>query len=109
MDRHQASQVTTGLIFIALGVLLLAKQLDWDAFDLSRLWPAVLIVIGLPKLLFGDKDGNRGGGVWLTFLGGIFLMHTFHYLSIRRSWPLFIVAFGVSLLFGDDKHPRKGA
>jgi len=109
MDRQQASQVTTGLIFVALGLLLLAKQLDWGVFDLSRLWPVVLIVIGVPKLLFGDQDGNRGSGVWLTFIGGIFLMHTFHYLSIRQSWPLFIVAFGVSLLFGDDRHSREGA
>jgi hypothetical protein len=94
-------------------VLLLAKQLEWGpVWDWGKLWPFALVIIGLPKLLFGDKDGNRGGGVWLTFLGGIFLMHTYHVLSLRRSWPLFIVAFGVSLLFGDDakrSKPGKGA
>jgi hypothetical protein len=34
------------------------------------------------------------------FLGSLFLAHTFRVLTLDRSWPLFIVAGGVSILLG---------
>jgi hypothetical protein len=34
------------------------------------------------------------------FLGALFLAHTYRILTIDRSWPLFIVAGGVSILLG---------
>jgi hypothetical protein len=34
------------------------------------------------------------------FVGALFLADTFHVLSLSQSWPLFIVAGGVSILLG---------
>ena len=62
VDRQQAKQTTTGAVLIASGILLFISQLDWGPlWSLGRLWPVVLIAVGLPSLLFGDKEGNRGG------------------------------------------------
>ena len=104
MDSKQASQVTTGLIVVAIGLMMLAGQFDtgWS-LDLHRLWPLIFVVIGAGKLLSSE---SRGSGVWFLFLGGIFLMHTYRILSLGRSWPLFVVVAGLSIMF--PKRRRNG-
>ena len=97
MDSKQASQVTTGLVVVAIGLMLLAGQLDADwGLDLGRMWPLVFVAIGAGKLLSSE---SRGSGVWFLFLGGIFLLHTYRILSLRESWPLFVVVAGLSMMF----------
>jgi hypothetical protein len=51
------------IILISLGVLLLLNNLYPEAFRLSRMWPVILIVIGLSRIaeyLLG-KDLNKKG------------------------------------------------
>jgi hypothetical protein len=97
MDSKQASQVTIGMVVVAVGLVLLAGQLDTDwALDFGRLWPIVFVVIGIGKLLSSE---SRGSGAWFLFLGGIFLLHTHRILSLRDSWPLFVVVAGLSIMF----------
>ena len=98
VDRQQAKQTTTGAVLIASGILLFISQLDWGPlWSLGRLWPVVLIAVGLPSLLFGDKEGNRGGSLCLTLSGVIFFLHTLRIMPLRDSWPLFVVAAGASM------------
>lgn len=99
MDRSQASQFTTAIIVIAIGLILLSGQLNlgWGA-DVSRLWPLVLVALGVGRLV-GPSDEGRGSAYWFLFLGGLFLMHTFRIVRLNDSWPLFIVAAGVSMMF----------
>lgn len=101
MDRNQASQIMAGLLLVALGLLFLGRRLDLiQGIDFSRLWPVILLVIGAGKF-FGPRDENQPrSGLWLMFLGGLFLAHTFRLMTLDRSWPLFIVAGGVSILLG---------
>jgi hypothetical protein len=42
--------VTGPLILIALGVLLLLNNLYPEVFSFSRMWPVILIVIGIGKI-----------------------------------------------------------
>jgi LiaF transmembrane domain len=70
-----------------------------------RMWPILLAVMGVGSLLRASETGEYGFGVWFLFLSGIFFMHTFGVLSLRASWPLFIVAFGVSLFFPKSSRP----
>ena len=99
MDHQQTKQLTFGLIVVAIGLMLFARQLDlgWS-FHVSRLWPGIFLVLAVGQFLGADRDGWRGGA-WFLFLGAIFFMHTFHVLRLTDSWPLFVVAGGVSLLF----------
>jgi len=105
-DRREVERrkkgITFGVILIALGVLMLGDQLriGFDPLgirvNVGNLWPLILIVIGGLKIANPGADGRRAGGYWLLFLGGMFLMHTYDVLALSQSWPLFIVAAGVS-------------
>jgi len=90
------------MIIVAIGLILLAGQLDvrW-AWNFGRLWPIVFFVLGVGRLL-GSREGWRGG-FWFLFLGFVFMMHTYDVMHLQRSWPLFIVAGGVSFMFGDRR------
>jgi len=100
MDKEQKSQLSLGLVLIVVGLVFLAKQLHLiSGLDVGRLWPLVLIVIGLARLGTPDEQGRRGRqGHMLLMVGSIFLLDTFRVLRLGDSWPLFIVAAGVTML-----------
>ena len=105
--RRDGSHIVWGVLFIALGLLMLGDQLEislapWGIrLNVGRLWPVILLVLGAARFVAGRAEGRRGGGYWLLFLGGLFLLHTYDVLRLTQSWPLFIVAGGVSIMFGD--------
>ena len=95
-------QFVAGCILVLIGLLFLIDQtfvVD-DRLDIRQLWPMILIAIGVAKISTPRPDGQPTGGYMLTMVGVIFLMHTLHYWSIRTSWPLFVVATGLNILFG---------
>ena len=106
MDRQQASQFTAGLLVISVGLILLVSQLGstWG-WNFSRLWPVVFFVLAAGQVANREKE-DWGSAVWFLFLGGIFLMHTFRVLSLGHSWPLFIVAGGLGMIFGKSGRSR---
>jgi hypothetical protein len=52
--------MTGPLILIVLGVLLLLNNLYPNVYPFSRVWPVILIVIGLAKVL-DSITRHRGG------------------------------------------------
>lgn len=106
MDRHSRSQVLSGVLLIVLGLVFLGDRLDvLPALDMGRLWPLILIVLGVGHLVFPREDGRRSGG-WFVFVGVLFLLHNYRVLTLHQSWPLFIVAGGLSILFGRSRETR---
>jgi hypothetical protein len=109
-DRREAerrgNRATFGILLIALGVLMLADQLEIGfqpigiRINLGDLWPVILLVLGVMKLVTAGAHGRRSSGYWLVFLSAVFLLHTYDVLRLSQSWPLFIVAGGVSMMFG---------
>ncbi len=99
MKPRNASRFTTGLILVLFGAALLARgsAFGWT-FDIGRLWPVVFLAIAAGHLVATDGCLRVGRSAWFAFLGIIFLLHTFRIASLRETWPLFIVAGGVSLL-----------
>ena len=53
--------MTGPLILITLGVLLLLQNLYPDVYSFSRVWPVILIVIGISKIV-SSYASRRGGG-----------------------------------------------
>ena len=97
-----------GLIVIAIGLIFLAVNYGvMPAHDIGRLWPVILIVIGAWQLLFPDAEG-RLSGLPLLLVGGIFLAHNYDVMRLKQSWPLFIVAAGLSILVSGCGSPSKG-
>ncbi len=107
MDNKQVSQLTTGLIVILVGLMLLGGQ--WRVgLDIGRLWPLFLIAAGVAQFMRMNDDGTRGNGTWLLFLGTLFLLNSYRIVRFSDSWPLFIVAAGVGIIFGrNERSARK--
>jgi hypothetical protein len=137
-----SSRQTTGLLLIVLGLIFLGEThhgiLGWS-FTFGRLWPLLLIVLGLAKLMGPNEarvsaepqvaravveerrsrpespkqrhgKNSFAGGAWLIFVGFLFLLHTYGVLTLDRSWPLFIVWTGVTIMFAHrfSHHPTSG-
>lgn len=109
MDSKQQSQVTTGILVILLGLVLLGGQLNMG-LDLGKLWPLIFVVLGVGRLVgANEQGGGRGLGIWFLFLAGIFLLNNFRIVGLRDTWPLFIVASGVALIYsGKNGKPAGG-
>lgn len=107
MDRRHESQVLTGVVMIVLGLIFLGDRLDVvPRLDFARLWPVLLIVIGVGSLISRREDARHGSGGWLIFVGALFLLNSYRVLTLHQSWPLFIVAGGVSMIFARDRESK---
>jgi hypothetical protein len=78
--------------------MFLGDRLDWlPGFGIHRLWPTLVIIAGLVRLTVPNPTGPRQG-IGFVLVGVILLMHTLQFLSLRHSWPMFIVVAGVVML-----------
>jgi len=129
---RRSSQALTGVLLIVLGGLFLIDRMgDQWGWHLSfhHLWPVLLIVAGL-GVMFSHQDseikattapdgtvlhdqkvsGRRyGDGFFLTLVGVLMLAHMNRWMLLSQSWPLFIVAAGVSMIFGRGRGRRRMA
>ncbi|MEA1987341.1 MAG: DUF5668 domain-containing protein [Candidatus Marinimicrobia bacterium] len=111
MKKHlNYNRTIIAIVFVAVGLLLLARNFDLVNFNinLSTWWPAILIFVGLSKLV-SDRM-NRGFAIFLIILGSIFLLRNLNYfenLSWNLSdifWPVIFVFIGLSILFKGSFH-----
>ena len=91
-----------GAILVINGMLLLAAETIGFPFHeaIGHFWPVILIAIGIAKIATPRSDDQPTGGYMLTMAGGILLMHTLHFWTLRTSWPLFVVAAGINIVAG---------
>lgn len=99
--RSGDSRTLLGLIFVAIGAALIARNYGWLDYEFSRYlisWQMLLIVIGLYKLVRKDYTP----AIILIAVGTFFLIDIPD--NVRENfWPALIVLVGVSFLLG-----RKG-
>ena len=99
MRQEETSRLTFGLILVLVGGALLAREFHMSWFGhIGRLWPLVFFAMAAGQLANTEGGLKLARATWFIFLGSIFLLHTFRVASLRDTWPLFIVAAGVSLL-----------
>ncbi|MEK7719063.1 MAG: DUF5668 domain-containing protein [Bacteroidota bacterium] len=107
--RHGGSdsRVFLGVLFVAIGILLILENLDFLSYDLSHIlisWPMLLIVIGI----FNLSRKATSAGVILIGIGTYFMLprifdlpdHFFH-----NFWPLFLVIIGLVFIFQWNRKP----
>lgn len=123
-DGRTVSRIGTGIVLIVVGGLFFLDRLGYDWGwgwhpTFARMWPVLLIIVGLLKLFsprattrtvtVTGPDGTQtrverarrsGGGEALLIVGVLLLLHQNRWLLLDKSWPLFIVFGGLSLLFG---------
>jgi hypothetical protein len=93
---------------IGAGLLFLASNLEvMPEVNIGRMWPLILVVIGVGKLI-GSDPGERWAGVTLMLIAGIFLAHNYRVMRLHDSWPLFIVVAGLSVISGSCSRKVEG-
>jgi len=104
--RHRGS-LFGPLLLIALGIVFLLNNvnvLQGDVWNtILRLWPLILIVIGLDSLY--QRQGLVGA-IFLIGLGALFLLANLNVLNLDvwqmalHLWPVLFVAIGLDLIVG---------
>lgn len=93
------SQFVFGLLFVAVGGLLLADEAGqinaWST--IADWWPTIVIASGLAQLV--TKPRNTAGGFLLIFIGAALLAWTLGgWTTIRLLWPALLILIGLWLL-----------
>jgi predicted membrane protein len=92
-----------GFIIVAVGSVLLARQLDVPMPRWIISWPMLLIAIGV---FTGFKSSFKGiGWLILILIGSVFLFDRIIYdFDIHRYfWPILIIGFGLYMMFRSKK------
>jgi predicted membrane protein len=99
-------QVILGLIIVALGVIYTLDNLGVIYADsFIRLWPLLIVLYGLSKIVQGDAMPQKlWGGFWVL-VGGLWLLDKLNviYFSIWDLWPLILVVIGASMIWGRSR------
>ncbi|HET6899270.1 MAG TPA: LiaF domain-containing protein [Vicinamibacteria bacterium] len=99
-------------LVLGSGILLLGLLLTLDNFGLLearrfiRLWPALLIGLGLAKLSHGWNAGTRSGASFLILLGTGLLLVNLQVLQGRLVLALFYLVLGTVILWRAVRAPR---
>lgn len=94
-------QLMWGLVLICVGLAFFADQMGWA--ELRSMWhyaPLLLVIIGVNKMVGYPTARDFTGGLWLMFMG-LWLFAVFEHLfglTFGNSWPIFIIASGVSMI-----------
>ncbi|MGE3959519.1 MAG: DUF5668 domain-containing protein [Vicinamibacterales bacterium] len=119
IDTSQAvtPRVLVGIGLMVVGVLLFLDRIGlFDAGTVLRLWPVILIAVGVQQLVAARRDDPSGsrlnvvGLIWIG-LGVLFLLNS---LGITRTsvfdllWPALLIGIGVRLLTRGGRTARLG-
>jgi predicted membrane protein len=104
-----------GLILVVLGILLLLQEVGQIRLGLS-FWPVVLTLIGLGLVWSALRKWPRwfrlGLGLWVGSIGLFQILYKAGVAPVDghwifgRSWPLLLIAIGLSALFGGSLKVR---
>ena len=102
-DGRLSRQALTGSIVVVLGVLLLLGTTG--VYDVGRLWryvPSLFVLLGVWALVQSDFR-DVGGPLTLIVVAGTVQLLALGLVTgstIRAWWPLLVVLFGLSIIFG---------
>lgn len=107
VPRRRPGSLFFPLLLVALGIVFLLSNIGllpgdvWDS--ILRLWPVILIVIGLDSIY---KREGLVGAIFMIGLGTVFLLANLGILALNvwqlvlRLWPVLLVAIGLDLVVG---------
>ena len=84
---------------LLLGLLLLLDQLKMvDLVDWTRLWPLIVILVGVGQLSENKSRGDNGNALLVMMVGVWLLVCSLRLfdLGYRNGWPLLVVLIGIA-------------
>jgi len=100
--RSPLHGVVTGFLIVLVGVLFLLQNLGVLYIgQLWELWPVILIVIGLTHVVTRRHPSGKIGGVFLVFIGSVFLLSNLGLLprhAWNYVWPLALIFWGLMMV-----------
>jgi hypothetical protein len=89
-----------GLAIMAWGLVLTLDNFGLiDAGRYWKLWPLLLIAVGLARLAESVRTGFRMSGGILVVVGLALLLHTLDIVKLRQIWPLILFAIGGGIVW----------
>jgi len=114
--RHsRGGSLVVGLVLVALGVIFLLERQGMVPSDLLfHLWPLILVIVGLTKLLGRhdhDETKERIWGTLLILFGGLLLVGEFGYPQFRffRIWPFALIVLGIYVVWSTIQERQPGS
>ena len=101
-DVGAAERMVPAIVLIGIGALFLLNNLHIIYVrEFIRYWPAILIAVGIVKLVDSSDGSGRAGGAVLVGVGAVFLARSLGYLdvSVGDLWPLILIGVGLMMLF----------
>ena len=98
---RMSGRLVLGILVIALGTLWTLDNLELlDSEPILRWWPALIIAVGLVKLLGIGTSRNAAAGTVLLVVGSWLLAGGLGvgWVDLSLLWPLILVVIGVNLV-----------
>ncbi len=101
MNKQLIKPLITGGILILIGFVFLFDEFDWiQAGNILRLWPFILVIIGIGKIAATQTNHERIKASWWIFLGlwlYVSMQHVFG-LSFSVTWPFILIFWGLTIV-----------
>jgi len=102
---HWRKQLVWGILFIAIGALVLMDRAGMVEFDLDlasvwRYWPVLLAMIGLTQIVPPTTPRYFLHGLWRIFFAAWWYVSFEHIwgLGFADTWPALLVVWGIGLV-----------
>lgn len=99
--RHYTSQLLWGGVLLLMGTAMLLDNLRViELGSVWQHWPALIIALGIGKLLEAEHPRERISAFWFIFIGAWLYISVFRIfgLDFQDSWPLLLVGVGASMV-----------
>ena len=94
-------QASIGVFLIVVGGALLLNGIGVIEFASAwRLWPVLIIVVGLMHIAEGGDSRERARGLFWILIGSWLLAAELHLFGFtyHNSWPVLLIALGLNIL-----------
>ena len=99
MRGSSRRRLVAGIVMIAVGLLFLFDRLLlFDASEVWRFWPLILVALGLSKMFRTGSRRRRRWGVFQICLGIWLLLDQIDIVSVGDSWPVLVMAVGALIV-----------
>lgn len=104
------AQILLGVAVIIMGLAFLLDNLGLFDVDLTvHLWPSLVIVFGVLRIMQSRSNAGYAVGAGLILVGGMMLLNSMGLILVhwRTLWPLLLILLGLSVVFRSPSGKRR--